>query len=108
MAQQARDMIKAEVCTNRGIELIPVTSFDLTEARFPAVVRRLFTIADRATRADPVLADKVRQACVRFERGDDRAMLLRLYREAEELSRMKFRPAKPRVRWWRRFLRLNA
>ncbi len=104
MAQQARDAVKAEVCTNRGIELIAVTSFDLTETRFPAIVRRIFTIADRATRADPILADKVRQARVRFERGEDTALLRPLYYHAERLSRMRFAPPKKRSSWWRRLL----
>lgn len=102
MAQQARDMIKAEACKERGITLITVTSFDLTEARFPAIVRRLFAAADRATMDYPNLAWQVHQARMRFERGDNHATLLRLYREAEALSRMKSRPAKRRVSWWRR------
>jgi len=102
MAQQARDMIKAEVCTSRGIELITVTSFDLTEARFPTIVRRILTIATRVTYADPILADKVRQARLRFERGEDTALLRPLYHQAERLSRMRFTPRKARVSWWRR------
>ncbi len=104
MAQQARDAVKAAVCASRGIELIAVTSFDMTEARFPAIIRRIFTIADRATRADPSLADKVRQARVRFERGEDIALLRPLYSHAERLSRMRFTPPKKRPSWWRRLL----
>ncbi len=98
--QQGRDAHKAEACKERGIELIAVTVFDLTEARFPAHLRRIFQLADRATMDNPALADKVRQARLRFERGGDRAMLLRLYREAESLSRMQFRPAHQKTSWW--------
>lgn len=78
-----------------------VTIFDLTEARFPAIARRLFAAADRATMDNPSLAWQVRQARVRFERGEDIAFVRPLYHQAERLSRMKFRPKK-RLNWWQR------
>lgn len=102
MAQQARDMVKIETCKQRGITLITVTIFDLTEARFPAIARRLFAAADLATMDNLSLAWQVRQARVRFERGEDIAFVRPLYHQAEQLSRMKFRPAKPIVSWWQR------
>ena len=101
MAQQARDMVKVETCKQRGMTLITVTIFDLTEARFPAIARRLFAAADRATMDNPSLAWQVRQARVRFERGEDIAFVRPLYHQAERLSRMKFQPKK-RPSWWQR------
>jgi hypothetical protein len=102
MEQQIRDAFKTQTCKERGIELIAITIFDLTEFRFGTLMRRIFQAANRATMDNPTLAWKVKQARQRFERGEDYPALRPLFHEAERLSRQRVRPGKPKtVSWWR-------